>query len=358
MNQAENILDLLTSAIVLSDRQMTVLFMNQTAHALFGRGKNRSIGKHIGYLFKDREALYSSLENRIGDAIEKHQPSTTRETSITITASGEELTVNNTITPLGDGKAILELQPLDRIIRINREGQNLSLHDTTRQLVRNLAHEVKNPLGGIRGAAQLLNNEIPHEQKEYTNVIISEVDRLRTLVDSMLGPGNKLSIKSVNVHKIIEHVLNLAIAEDKGLHDRAEITFTRKYDPSIPEIQGDTAQLIQALLNVVKNAVEALSNTEEPRITVCTDIHRNYTIGQHLHRLVVEISIIDNGPGIPAHLKERIFYPMISGRELGSGIGLSMTQSILARHNGLIDYKSVPTNTHFSLYLPVERISS
>ena len=113
MNQAENILDLLTSAIVLSDRQMTVLFMNQTAHALFGRGKNRSIGKHIGYLFNDREALYSSLENRIGDAIEKHQPSTTRETSITITASGEELTVNNTITPLGDGKAILELQPLD-----------------------------------------------------------------------------------------------------------------------------------------------------------------------------------------------------------------------------------------------------
>ena len=217
-------------------------------------------------------------------------------------------------------------------------------------MIRGLAHEIKNPLGGVRGAAQLLARELPNEElTEYTNIIIREADRLRDLVDRLLGPHRELDSRELNVHEVLEHVHSLISAETNN-----QITLIRDYDPSIPEILGDRSQLIQAVLNIVRNALQAAPAIDECVITLRSRALRQFTIGSTRHRLVCRIDIEDNGPGVPSDMLQSIFMPMVTGRPEGTGLGLTIAQSIIARHGGMLECTSKPGCTRFTLYLPME----
>ncbi len=238
---------------------------------------------------------------------------------------------------------MVELTQLDRHLRIAREENLLEQHQVARQLVRGLAHEIKNPLGGLRGAAQLLERELVDEDlKEYTRIIIGEADRLRGLVNRMLGPNQLPQMRTCNIHQIVEHVRNLVAAEE-----HAELTLIRDYDPSIPDFRADPEQLIQALLNIVRNAAQALQG--KGQIILRTRAQRQITIGQKRHKLVVRVDVIDNGPGIPDEMLETIFYPMVTGHAEGTGLGLSIAQSLVNVHGGTIECSSRPGHTEFTI---------
>ena len=219
-----------------------------------------------------------------------------------------------------------------------------------RSLVRGLAHEIKNPLGGLRGAAQLLERQLPSEElKEFTQVIIGEADRLQNLLDRMLGPNTPPNMRMINIHSVLERVRTLVEAENASLPG---IELERDYDPSIPDVYGDAEQLIQVVLNLVRNAIQALG--QEGRIVLRTRTQRQVTLGQKVHRLVLRVDIVDNGPGIPEPLQNDIFYPMVTGRADGTGLGLPIAQSVINHHGGLIECASRPGETVFTIYLPLE----
>ena len=248
---------------------------------------------------------------------------------------------------------MIELQPLDRLLRISREEGILSSQQNSQALIRGLAHEIKNPLGGLRGAAQLLAKELPNETLiDYTNIIIEEADRLGNLLNCMLGPHDLLDLQSINIHEVLERVRYLVSAETGG-----NIDIVRDYDPSIPELIGDKERLIQAVLNIVRNAMQALLNNTAPNITptiaLKTRTMRNFTIGALRHRLVCRVEITDNGPGISEQLMKTIFLPMVSGRADGTGLGLSISQSIINHHKGLIQCASKTGSTTFFIYIPL-----
>ena len=244
---------------------------------------------------------------------------------------------------------LLEIQQVDRQLRITREEQILARNQATRALIRGLAHEIKNPLGGLRGAAQLLEREL-HEASltEYTQIIIEEADRLQNLVNNMLGPNRLPEMKSVNIHQVLERVCSLVKVETGPA-----LTVNKDYDPSIPPINGDMDQLIQSFLNIVRNAVRAAGR--EGVIDLTTRVLRQFTIGNIRHRLVISVDIEDNGPGIPKELQERIFFPMVSGSD-GMGLGLSISQTLINRHQGLIEFTSKPGRTVFRVLLPLEQV--
>jgi len=283
------------------------------------------------------------------ECLDSGQTITERELSLAI-IDGRRVTVDCTATPLAEqGRGLLvEMQQLDRHLRIAREEHLLSQQQATSALLRGLAHEIRNPLGGLRGAAQLLERELDNDDlKEYTQIIISEADRLEGLLNRMLGPRGGRTKQSVNIHEVLERVRILVQAEvTKG------IRILTNYDPSIPDLQADPDQLIQALLNIVRNAAQALEDSG--KITLQTRIERQFTIGNYRHRLVVRIDIIDNGPGIPAAMIEQIFYPMVTGRQDGSGLGLSIAQSLINQHGGLVECTSEPGHTEFTVRLPLE----
>jgi two-component system nitrogen regulation sensor histidine kinase GlnL len=260
--------------------------------------------------------------------------------------------VDYAVTPLTleTESLVVEIRPLDRLLRISREEAILSSQQMTQVMVRGLAHEIKNPLGGLRGAAQLLARELESEHLlDYTNVIIEEADRLRNLVDRLLSTPRRLLREPVNIHEVLERVRQLVEAETQG-----ELPIQRDYDPSIPELTGDREQLIQALLNVARNAQQALCDTPAPEIRFRTRTQRQFTIGNQRHRLVCQIDICDNGPGVPPDIVDNIFFPMISGRAEGSGLGLAIAQGIISQHQGLIECNSKPGNTVFSILIPLE----
>ena len=243
---------------------------------------------------------------------------------------------------------------MDNQRRLSQEQLQHAQQIAARDLVRGLAHEIKNPLGGLRGAAQLLSKALPDPAlKEYTQVIIEQADRLRNLVDRMLGSNKLPSLAMTNIHEVLERVASLIEAEAQG-----SITLVRDYDPSIPDLLIDREQLIQAVLNIVRNALQALSAQSDlrlGRISLRTRTLRQFTIGHTRHRLVVKMEIIDNGPGIPPELQETIFYPMVSGRPDGTGLGLAITQNIISQHQGLIECESHPGHTVFSIFLPLDQ---
>ncbi len=252
------------------------------------------------------------------------------------------------------GEVIIELLPLEQQARQEREERLLQQAQTNKELIRNLAHEIKNPLGGIRGAAQLLEMEMDdsRELKEYTQVIIREADRLQTLVDRLLAPHRRPHVVGdVNIHEVCERVRSLILAEfPKGLKVQ------RDYDISIPEFRGDREQLIQAVLNIAHNACQALSEKmaqEEAQLTFRTRVARQVTFGKQRYRLALELHVMDNGPGVPDSIKERIFYPLVSGREGGSGLGLTLAQTFVQQHHGLIECDSVPGRTDFKIMIPL-----
>ena len=248
---------------------------------------------------------------------------------------------------------MVELLPMEQQTKQDREERSQEQAQANKELIRNLAHEIKNPLGGIRGAAQLLEMEIADKSlHEYTQVIIHEADRLQSLVDRLLAPHRKPHVVGdVNIHEVCERVRSLVLAEfPTGL------SIKRQYDISIPEFRGDREQLIQAVLNIVHNASYALESQIQAataEIVLQTRIARQVTFGKQRYKLALELHVIDNGPGIPDAIKERIFYPLVSGRDGGSGLGLTLAQTFVGQHNGLIECDSVPGRTDFKILIPL-----
>ncbi|MFA7554338.1 MAG: nitrogen regulation protein NR(II) [Spongiibacteraceae bacterium] len=352
-----DILGNLQTAILLVNPDLSIRYINSTAEALLEVSGNRVIGEPISLLFFEKDNADSSLLA----AINNINAFTKRETRLVLATTGQTITVDCAVTPIFEEDTvtslIMELHPLDRLLRISREEGLLAAQQNSQALIRGLAHEIKNPLGGLRGAAQLLAKELPSEElTDYTNIIIEEADRLSNLVDRMLGSHNLLDIQALNIHEVLERVKSLIDAETCG-----QITILRDYDPSIPELKGDKEHLIQAILNVVRNAMQALLDNSSqkpvanPTIELKTRTLRQFTIGSHRHRLVCNINISDNGPGIPKDIIETIFLPMVSGRADGTGLGLSIAQSIINHHHGLIECSSEPGKTVFAIYIPLER---
>jgi two-component system nitrogen regulation sensor histidine kinase GlnL len=346
------ILDNLTTAVLLLDSDLRLSFMNPAAEMLLAVSGQRVYQQPVQDLFTDSAAALDSLHN----AVQNGHPFTKREAQLTL-SNGQSMMADYSVTPIiaaNRNWLLMELYPRDRLLRITKEEAQLSKQEVTKVLVRGLAHEIKNPLGGIRGAAQLLARELPEEHlKDYTEVIIEEADRLRNLVDRMLGSNKLPSLSMTNIHEVLEHVASLIEAECQG-----SIILVRDYDPSIPEVLMDREQMIQAVLNIMRNAMQALAGQNElglGRLTLRTRTLRQFTIGHIRHRLVTRIEIIDNGPGIPAELQNTLFYPMVSGRPDGTGLGLAITQNIISQHQGLIECESHPGHTVFSIFLPLEQ---
>ncbi|MBA6134246.1 MULTISPECIES: nitrogen regulation protein NR(II) [Pseudomonas] len=346
------LLDNLTTATLLLNGELRLEYMNPAAEMLLAVSGQRSHGQFISELFTESTEALSSLRQ----AVEQAHPFTKREAQLT-SLTGQTITVDYAVTPIlhqGQTLLLLEVHPRDRLLRITKEEAQLSKQETTKMLVRGLAHEIKNPLGGIRGAAQLLARELPEDGlRDYTNVIIEEADRLRNLVDRMLGSNKLPSLAMTNIHEVLERVCSLVEAESQGC-----ITLVRDYDPSLPDVLIDREQMIQALLNIVRNAMQAISSQNElrlGRITLRSRALRQFTIGHVRHRLVARVEIIDNGPGIPLELQDTLFYPMVSGRPDGTGLGLAITQNIISQHQGLIECESHAGHTAFSIYLPLEQ---
>ena len=272
--------------------------------------------------------------------------------ALTLSRMPHNVTTNFSATPLlvneQVNEILVEFQQVDNHLRISKEEQLLTQQNTARLLVRGLAHEIKNPLGGLRGAAQLLDLELDDpELKEYTQIIIAESDRLQGLLDKMLGPNKLPNKKAINIHEVLERVRQLVQAESTG-----SLTIQSDYDPSIPDIFADKDQLIQAILNIAKNAVQAMEG--KGRIIFKTRIYRHLNVGRKHYKLAVKCDIIDTGPGIDANMMNQIFYPMITGRAEGTGLGLSIAQALITQHNGLIECNSQPGKTMFSIFLPME----
>lgn len=345
----QRILDNLGHAVLMFDANLQLTYINPAGEMLFAVSARRLIGQKSDTLFP----AGSHLLEAIGKGVNNGHPFTEHEVIISLPGQ-REVTVDYTITPLteqlGQSGMLVEIQQVDRQIRISREEQQLSQQHTFRTLVRGLAHEIKNPLGGLRGAAQLLERELPSEElKEFTNIIIGEADRLQNLVDRMLGPNTLPKKEPLNIHQVLEHVRQLVSV---GISN--DIKFITDYDPSIPEIIADRDQLIQAILNIVGNAVQALGSKGE--IILSTRSERQFTIGHIHHKLICRVDVIDNGPGIPEDMMESIFYPMVTGRAEGTGLGLSIAQSLVNQHGGLIQCESRPGRTKFSLLIPFETV--
>jgi len=349
------ILENLSTAVFLLDHSLRVAYINPAAEMLLKISHKRILSSSFNDLFAKLE---TQLINEMHAILESGHTYTQRECELFL-HNGTRLLADCTVsayplTSTNEPSLIIELQSKDRLIRITREEQLHENQETAKILIRGLAHEIKNPLGGIRGAAQLLEAELSDEAlHDYTKVIIDEADRLRNLVDRMLGSNKALSISDINIHEILERVCALIHAESGG-----SVRLIKDYDPSIPILKGDKGQLIQAFLNITKNALQALSKQasigQTASITIRSRTMRQFTIGHTRHRLVAKIEFIDNGPGIPKEFIQNIFYPMISGRAEGTGLGLSITQNILANHQGLVECESQPGETNFIVYLPLD----
>ncbi len=342
----KKILDHLNEAILLFNQDLCLSYINPAGEILFADSAKHLVGQPAHKMFKTvHHDLFADLLQRMLN----HEPLVDRE--LTLESMHQSITVNLSATPILEKgeltEILIELQQVDRHLRITKEEQLLAQQATSLMLVRGLAHEIKNPLGGLRGAAQLLEQELQDpELKEYTKIIIAESDRLQDLMDKMLGPNKPAHKSLLNIHEVLERVRQL-VAVEAG----SNISLQTDYDPSIPELFADKNQIIQALLNVVRNAIQAIQSSG--KIILKTRIQRHMTIGRKLYKLVTKIEIIDNGPGIQPGLMGQIFYPMITGRAEGTGLGLSIAQSLINQHNGLIECESEPGHTVFSIYLPL-----
>lgn len=342
------LLDGLRTSVLFFDPELCVQYLNPAAEALLDVSATKVRGTPAGELFAHTDFCHGALRW----AMVGGNPLTERDMRFR-TPGGRMVTVDCTLTPISEPREcrgiLVELTHLERHKRITREEQLVVQNETARTMVRGLAHEIRNPLGGLRGAAQLLERELPDDSlREYTGIIIREADRLQKLMDRLLGPRSLPQKRSVNVHEVTERVRALIRAESPD-----GIQVDRDYDPSIPEIHADPELLIQAILNVARNAVQAMGDTG--RVVFRTRIHRQYTIGQRRHRLVVRIDVTDDGPGVPETLRETIFYPMVTGRASGTGLGLSIAQTLVNQHGGLIECSSSPGETTFSILLPSEK---
>ena len=338
--QCARLLGLQSTAVLLLDKDLRLLYLNPAAENLFEVSSRQITGEAWSEIVPVSETMQRHLLEALGQQISF----TERELELT-TANGLQMIVDFTVTATSHSELLLEVVRKDQFIRIAHEEQLLVQQRAARELLRGMAHEIKNPLGGLRGAAQLLEGELgDKELKEYTQVIMREADRLRNLVDRMLGPNDLPNKQMMNIHQVLEHVRSLAEAEGND-----EVRLVREYDPSIPDLYADSEQLIQVVLNLVRNAMQSGAD----RIVLRSRTQRQVTIGAKRYRLAVRIDIMDNGKGIDEDMKEQIFYPMVTGRAEGTGLGLSLAQSMVNRHDGIIEFSSEPGCTVFTIYLPL-----
>jgi two-component system nitrogen regulation sensor histidine kinase GlnL len=344
-------IDLIATAVVLLDKRLRVVYVNPAGETLLAQSARALIGRRFAAEFEEAE----EFQERLRTAIDRHWGFWDQE--LTLTRLGEEvLHLNCLATPVEVPEAtlLLELRRIDQRLRAEREERELAQSSLNRELIRNLAHEIKNPLGGLRGSAQLLERELDRaDLREYTQVIIKEADRLQLLMDRLLTPHRPPHFGPVNIHEVLERVRSLILAEYPD-----GVSMVRDYDTSLPDITGDREQLIQVALNIVRNAAQAIAAAPPPgggEIRLLTRVARSVTIARRLHRLALELSVVDNGPGIPQPLLARVFHPLVSGRDGGTGLGLTLAQNYVQHHGGFVDCESQPGRTTFRIILPLAR---
>jgi two-component system nitrogen regulation sensor histidine kinase GlnL len=345
-------LDQLATMVAVADSEGRCLYANAMLEAVVGLARRTLTRGHLGDWFGEPAALAEAIA-----AVSRNEFSARRfdgAVKRAPMAAGVSLPVHVIVSQqdLNAGRVLVEMIEIEQQTRQDREERALGQSQVTKELIRNLAHEIKNPLGGIRGAAQLLELEIDPELLEYTRVIIHEADRLQLLVDRLLAPHRRAQVVAdVNIHEVLERIRSLVLAQyPRGL------TVDRDYDTSIPEFRGDREQLIQAVLNIVQNATEALferMETATARIVLRTRVARQETIGKQRYRLALELHVEDNGPGVPESIRDQIFYPLVSGREGGSGLGLTLAQTFVQQHFGTISCDSVAGRTVFRILIPL-----
>lgn len=340
-------LDALATAVLLLDAQRVVRYVNPAAENLFAFSAKNIVGHTLDRVFPESAPVASAV-----DYAEQHDCSYTQhEVALAMNASARlELSCTVTPTEILDLEGfLLEFNALSQQLRIAREDRLLDQSARNRELIRNLAHEIKNPLGALRGAAQLLDRELDRaELHEYTQVIMAEADRLQSLMDRLLTPHRLPQILEFNIHEALERVRSLIVAEFPE-----SLTIRRDYDVSLPALTADREQIIQALLNIARNAAQAMQGKGE--ICLRTRIARRTTLARKLYRLAIVVQVIDNGPGVADELKDKVFFPLVSGREGGSGLGLTLAQTFISQHHGTIELDSQPGLTCFSVMLPVEQ---
>jgi two-component system nitrogen regulation sensor histidine kinase GlnL len=333
-------LDLLPTAVVALDADLVVRYANPAAEDLFATGESALRGQEFLALFAERDDLERSLR----EATRTHWDYAAQ--TVTCLRPGREpllLSCIATGIELRDFALLVELRPIEQQLRLVREERMVIEQQSSRELLRNLAHEIKNPLGGLRGSAQLLERELDRpELREYTQVIIQESDRLQALMDRMLAPHRTPKIEALGIHEVLERVRSLVRAE-------FGIEIERDYDPSLPDLQADREQLIQAVLNIARNAAQAGAKRVEFR----TRAVRQPTILRQRYRLALDLQVVDNGPGVPDEIRDRIFNPLVSGRQGGTGLGLSLAQTFVQYHQGVIEFDSRPGRTLFRILLPL-----
>ncbi|MFK7892320.1 MAG: nitrogen regulation protein NR(II) [Granulosicoccus sp.] len=340
-------LDAMATAVIAVDDNLRVMYLNNAAEQLLGVSANKAIYQRLNRLVTIPDALFTRMRH----SSDTGQPFTDRQ--VTIEPHGQEpqlvdlyLSPHRSIEQ--NMSMVLEINAVDRPLRIARDEAMLAQQEHARSLLRSLAHEIKNPLGGLRGAAQLLSRQWPDKELvEYTTIIIREADRLQNLIDRMLGPVSRPRREPVNLHEVLEHVRKIISASaPEG------VSVSIDYDPSIPECLSDRDRLVQVVLNIAVNALEALQTSGQ--IVFRTRVVHNYTIGGTLNPLVANIEIRDTGPGVPDHLIDQIFFPMVTGTDHGTGLGLSIAQSMMNQLGGLIECRSEPGETIFTVLIPLE----
>lgn len=347
-------LDLLATAIVIVDQDLVVRFANPAAENLFELSSKSFVGQPITETFDNDRVLAAAIDYaRTNDC-------SYTEHDLKIGVAGRaKLHLSCTLTPVeveswvaGWHGLVLEFRHIDQQIKIAREERLHDQSQANRELIRNLAHEIKNPLGGIRGAAQLLDHELERPGlHEYTQVIMKEADRLQSLMDRLLTPHRLPQPAPLNIHEVLERVRSLILAEFPS-----GILIKRDYDTSAPLVKGDKEQMIQIVLNIVRNAAQAMKG--QGRLTLTTRIARQVTLARKRYKHALIVQINDTGPGIPEDMREKIFYPLVSGREGGSGLGLTLAQTFVTQHGGTITFESQPGNTTFTIQLPIQNSES
>lgn len=356
-SNAYSALDWLSTIVLICGADGTIRAVNAAAEDELGVSRADLIGSAVGQLFVEYAPLYIALEELAQGIVDTKR----LDAQLTVIGSARfdgnhtspavQVFVTRTASP---GELLIEVVAFEQQVKQEREERISELVLANKELIRNLAHEIKNPLGGIRGSAQLLQMELADrgELAEYTQVIISEADRLQTLVDRLLAPHRKAQmVGDVNIHEVLERVRSLILAEFP-----LGIAVLRDYDISLPEFRGDKEQIIQAVLNIAHNAAQVLAERMQrgdALITLQTRIARQVTFGRNRHRLALDLHIIDNGPGIAADIRDRIFFPLVTGREGGSGLGLTLAQTFVQQHDGVIECESVPGRTDFRILIPL-----
>jgi two-component system nitrogen regulation sensor histidine kinase GlnL len=341
---AGQILNSLINSVLLLDEELAVHYANPAAQQLLAQSSRKLFGTPlpdlVGYFSLNIELMRESIEAGQGFT----------DSEVTLVVDGRAHIMSLTAQALPEGFILIELAPMDNQRRLSQEQLQHAQQVAARDLIRGLAHEIKNPLGGLRGAAQLLSKALPDPALlEYTKVIIEQADRLRNLVDRLLGPQRPSQHITQSIHQVAERVCQLVSMEKPD-----NVQLVRDYDPSLPELAHDPDQIEQILLNITRNALQALGE-EGGTITLRTRTAFQITLHGVRYRLVARIDIEDDGPGVPAHLQDTLFYPMVSGREGGTGLGLSIARSLIDQHSGKVEFNSWPGHTEFSVFLPIRQ---